>query len=95
MVQMFNTVLPAVGALAAVLALVILAGRVARLTGFARAAFPRHRAGSQRVLLQDTLALDRTRRLHVIRCNGQDVLVLTGGPTDVLIGWLPKNEGGA
>ena len=93
MVQILNTVLPAAGALAAVLALILLAGRAARLTGFARAAFPRCGAGSQRLVLQDTLALDRARRLHVIRCDGQDVLVLTGGSTDVLIGWLPENQG--
>lgn len=79
--------LPAAAALAAVLALVLLAGRISRLTGFAR---PGLRLGpSRRLAIRDSLQLDRTRRLQIVRCDNRDVLLLTGGPTDVVVGWIP------
>lgn len=79
----FSSILPAVAALLAVLGLVILAGRAARLTGLARP------APGRRLAVQDTLVLDRARRLHVVRCDGRDVLLMTGGAADVVVGWLP------
>ena len=84
----FASFLPAAAALAAVLALVLLAGRTARLTGLAR---PGVRAGpNRRLALQDCLQLDRARRLHLVRCDGRDLLLLTGGATDQVVGWLPS-----
>ena len=80
-----STLLPALAALSAVLALVLLAGRAARLTGLARA------ANGRRLILQDTLALDRARRMHVVRCDGRDLLLVTGGGRDVVVGWLPAS----
>lgn len=90
--QILDTILPAVGALAAVVALVLMAGRAARITGLARAGIARRGTGqTQRLLLRDTLALDRVRRLHVIQCDGREVLLLTGGTTDVVVGWISPN----
>ena len=80
----FSSLLPALAALAAVLALVLLAGRAARLTGLARS------APGRRLSVQDSLTLDRVRRVHIIRCDGRDVLVVTGGGADVVLGWLPS-----
>lgn len=37
------------------------------------------------------MALDRTRRLSVVRYGSREVLVLTGGTQDVLLEW--QNEG--
>ena len=94
MVQMFNTTLPALAALVAVVALVLLAGRAARLTGLARAGLPRRGVSrSKRLTLQDTLPLDRVRRLHIVQCDGRDLVLLTGGTTDIVVGWLsPQGE---
>lgn len=39
------------------------------------------------------MALDRTRRLSVVRYGSREVLVLTGGNQDVLLEW--RNEGAA
>ena len=39
--------------------------------------------------LAAVLALDGRRRLHRVACNGREVLLLTGGGTDVVVGWLP------
>jgi flagellar protein FliO/FliZ len=74
-------------ALALVLALVWLGARAARLTGLA----PRP-TGSRMLVLQDAIALDSRRRMLVVRCAGRDVVLLTGGGQDVVVGWLPVPE---
>jgi flagellar protein FliO/FliZ len=79
----FNTLLTAVAALGGVLALVWLGARAARLTGLA----PRP-AGRRILALQDAIALDSRRRLLVVRCGARDVLLLTGGAQDLVVGWL-------
>ena len=79
-----TSLLTAAGALAAVLLLVIVAGRLARLTRFAR---PRGDAGQLRV--EEQIALDPRRRLLLVRCDGRRVLLLTG-PQDCVVGWLPE-----
>ncbi len=75
--------------LLAVLGLIVLLGRLA--------AWQRDRkgAGSGGVDLlarEATLMLDAKRRLHLIRCANRRVLILTGGGSDVLVGWLPEDE---
>jgi flagellar biogenesis protein FliO len=70
----------AVAALVAVLAMIVLAGRVARLrTGQA--------GGSPALRLRATLALDTRRRLHLVETDSGQVLVLTGGGSDRLLPW--------
>ncbi len=72
-------------ALVAVLALILLAARVVRAGGFApRAGAPR------RIKVLETTALDQRRRLHLVRCEGRSLLLLTGGAQDALLGWLPE-----
>lgn len=75
-----NHLLTTAAALAAVLALVACVGRVARAGGWARS-----RAVSRQLVLRDTLALDPRRRLHLVECDGERILVLTGGGSDVLV----------
>ena len=83
------TLLSALAALAVVLALIWLATRAARWGGLA----PRS-AGTRRLAVQDTVTLDARRRLILIRCDGRDVLLLTGGAQDVVVGWLPAEPQG-
>jgi flagellar protein FliO/FliZ len=46
--------------------------------------------GSARSLtLKETIALDPKRRVHLMECRGRQVMVLTGGAQDVVIGWVP------
>jgi flagellar protein FliO/FliZ len=40
--------------------------------------------------LEETVALDPRRRLHLVTCDGKRLIVLTGGAQDVSIGWLPE-----
>lgn len=85
----FPPVLAAIAALAAVLGLIWLAGRLARAGGFGmRHAGPK--GARPRVLaIEETLALDPRRRLVLVRCESGRVLLLTGG-TDLVLGWLPQ-----
>lgn len=77
--------LSAAASLLAVLGLVLLGGRLLRASGLAPAAKPGARLG-----LQESLALDPRRRLLLVRCDGREVLLLTGGAQDQVVGWLPE-----
>jgi flagellar biosynthetic protein FliP len=73
-------------ALAAVLALIWLGRRMAprllRLSGVP--------PGGDGLALEQSLALDARRRLHLVRCAGRRVLLLTGGTQDVVVGWMEQ-----
>ncbi len=87
MVISFASILTAVAALGAVLGLIWLAGRAARLSGMAQ------RPANGRLLsVQDVIALDTRRRLHLVKCGERRVLLLTGGTQDVVVGWLDRDE---
>jgi flagellar protein FliO/FliZ len=75
----------ALGALGIVLVLIWAAAR--RLKAFAGPM----RAG-RRLAVQEILPVDGRRRLFLIRCDGREVLLLTGGTQDAVIGWLPPQE---
>lgn len=75
------TWLLAAAALAGILALLLLLARGARRFGLAP-------AGNGRLSVQAVLPLDSRRRLVLIRCDGREALLLTGGPQDVVVGWL-------
>lgn len=76
--------LSGVAALAGVVALILLAGRLARRAGLART------RGEGRLRVEDSLPLDPRRRLLVLRCDGRRLLLLVGGPQDLMLGWLPE-----
>jgi flagellar protein FliO/FliZ len=83
-----TSMLTAIAALAAVLLLILVAGRLARMTKFVR---PRG-VGANRMTIQDALVLDPRRRLLMIDCDGRSLLLLTG-PQDQVVGWLPPRGG--
>ena len=87
MVISITSILTAFAALAAVLGLIWLASRAARFGGFAQ-----RPATGRRLVVQDVIALDARRRLHLVTCDGRDVLLLTGGAQDVVVGWLDHHE---
>ncbi|WP_428391917.1 flagellar biosynthetic protein FliO [Lichenicoccus sp.] len=72
-------------ALGGVIGMILLArfgsGFAGRLTG-------RRRADGV-LSLDASLSLDPKRRLCLVGVRGQQVLLLTGGSSDVLLGWLP------
>lgn len=83
-----SLLLTAVAALAAILLLVLLSGRLARAAGLAPP-----RPAARRIAVREVAALDSRRRLHLVACDGREVLVLTGGGQDLVVGWLsPPSE---
>lgn len=85
-----GTTLTGVAGLALVLALVLLAARAARIFGIAPGLPVRSGTAPRSLVLAETLALDPRRRLMLVRCKERELLVLTGGPQDIL---LPVPEG--
>ena len=77
--------LQAGSALAGVLLLAWLAARGLRASGLAA------RAG-RRLAVQEVLAIDARRRLLLLRCDGREVLLMTGGSQDQMLGWLPARD---
>lgn len=84
--------LPVLAALGAVIALVFLAGKAARVTRYGQRYARGKTFGKTTLTVVDTLSIDRVRRLHVIRWQGRDLLLLTGGPLDRLISSAPTSE---
>lgn len=83
-----TTVLTAAAALAVVLGLIWLMARGARLAGLGA-----QRVGGRSLRVVDSLALDPRRRLHLVACDQRRVLLLTGGGSDVVVGWLSRSIG--
>ena len=79
----------AVGALAAVLALVWLAQRAIMAT---RPSGLRFGGDAGRLAIVQALPLDQRRRLHLIRCDNRHLILLTGSSNDVVVGWLEDGQ---
>ncbi|MFH5925200.1 flagellar biosynthetic protein FliO [Roseomonas xinghualingensis] len=71
----------AAGALALVLGLLWLVARLARRGGLAT-------SGPRRIRIVETTPIDTRRRAVILRVDGREALIVTGGPQDCFIGWL-------
>lgn len=71
-------------ALAAVLGAILVGGRLLR------GRMPRPGPQGTVLRLDGVLALDGRRRLHLVSCDGRRLVLLTGGDSDVVVGWLPE-----
>lgn len=83
MSALLQTILMGGAALGAVLGMVVLAGRGARMMRLGQP------AAGRRLMLGETLVLDRTRRLQLVSCDGRECLLLIGSGSEQVIGWLP------
>lgn len=81
-----NSLLLAAAALAVVLGLIWLAQRAAR-AGLLPTRLIAPMADGPLAIVQ-VQALDPRRRLLLVRCADRHVLLLTGGPQDLVVGWL-------
>jgi hypothetical protein len=88
MADSLTTLLTSAAALAGIVGLILLAGRLLRRATWVGANSP-----ARSLLLKDTLVLDARRRLHLVQHGDRAVLLLTGGETDIVVGWLdgPKS----
>ena len=80
-----HDILTTVAALAAVIVMILLIRYGSRFTGLV----PRRVLPRGVLTLNASLSLDPRRRLSLIGCQGHQLLLLTGGPSDVFLGWLP------
>jgi flagellar protein FliO/FliZ len=75
--------LTASGALLVVLALIAGGARLLSARGWSG----RSRSGT-RLAVHESLALDPKRRLHLVQCGNRQVVLMTGGAQDVVVGWI-------
>ncbi len=80
-----HDILTTIAALAAVIVMILLVRYGARFIGPVSRRAPSHGT----LTLNASLPLDARRRLDLIGCQGHQLLLLTGGPTDIFLGWLP------
>ena len=74
-----------IGTLSGIVALIVAATRIYR-SGMWRARFPHGRT----LVLRESIALDPRRRVHLVQCGPRQVILLTGGGQDLVIGWMPS-----
>jgi flagellar protein FliO/FliZ len=75
--------LTSVAALGGIVGLILLIGRALRYTSLGKP-----RSSERLLIVKDTIALDARRRLHLIQHGDRSVLLLTGGASDIVVGWL-------
>jgi flagellar protein FliO/FliZ len=78
--------------LTAGLALLLVLGLILALARLLRASGLAPQTKGQRLKVQEVLAVDARRRLLILRCDGREVLLMTGGPQDLCLGWLPSKD---
>jgi flagellar protein FliO/FliZ len=83
MADSVTALLTAVVALAGIVGLILLIGRALRNTSFARPG-----SSGRMLVVKESIALDARRRLHLVQHGDRSVLLLTGGASDVVVGWL-------
>lgn len=81
--NIYTTSLTAAAALGGIVGLILLIGRALRHTSLARPG-----SSGRLLIVKDTIALDTRRRLHLIQHGDRAVLLLTGGESDVVVGWV-------
>jgi flagellar protein FliO/FliZ len=70
-------------ALIGVIVLIASAAKLFQLRGWQARTRP-----GRTLILQESIALDPRRRIHLVQCKQRQVLLLTGGATDLVIGWV-------
>jgi flagellar protein FliO/FliZ len=84
---MSDGIVPLLSASAALLAVLALIAGGARLLR-ARSWLGQPRSGTGRLTLRESMALDPKRRLHLVQCGSRQVVLLTGGAQDLVVGWI-------
>jgi hypothetical protein len=88
MADSVTMLLTSAAALAGIVGVILLIGRALRHTSLGKP-----QSSARLLIVKDTIALDARRRLYLIQHGDRAVLLLTGGETDVVVGWLdgPKS----
>jgi flagellar protein FliO/FliZ len=78
-----QTLLLVVGVLVGVIALIGATAQLFQFTGWRT----QPRSG-RTLILRESIALDPRRRVHLVQCGQRQVVLLTGGGQDLVIGWM-------
>jgi flagellar protein FliO/FliZ len=78
-----QTLLLVCGVLIGVIALIGAAAKLFQFSGWR--AQPR---SGRTLILRESIALDPRRRIHLVQCGQRQVVLLTGGGQDVVVGWM-------
>lgn len=78
-----QSILLVVGVLIGVVALIAAAARLFQISGWRT----QPRAG-RTLILRESIALDPRRRIHIVQCGQRQVVLLTGGGQDLVVGWI-------
>jgi flagellar protein FliO/FliZ len=79
-----QTILPAIGVLVGIIGLIAAVAKLAHFTGWHAPSQP-----GRTLVLRESIALDPRRRVHLVQCGDRQVVLLTGGGQDVVVGWVP------
>jgi flagellar protein FliO/FliZ len=77
-----QTILLVFGVLIGVIALIGAAAKLFQFSGWRT----QPRSG-QTLILRESIALDPRRRIHLVQCGQRQVVLLTGGSQDLVVGW--------
>ena len=83
MADSLSMLLTSAAALAGIVGVILLIGRALRYTSVGTP-----KSSGRLLIVKDTIALDARRRLHLVQHGDRAVLLLTGGETDLVVGWL-------
>jgi flagellar protein FliO/FliZ len=78
-----QTLLLVCGVLIGVIALIGAAAKLFQFSGWRT----QPRAG-RTLILRESIALDPRRRIHLVQCGQRQVVLLTGGGQDLVVGWM-------
>ena len=92
--MLLSTNIPGVmAALAVVIGMIFIVSKAARSTGLLKRVA--RQRGEPVIVVCESIALDRSRNLHLVRCGDREVMLLTGGSGDLVVGWHPASAGPA
>jgi flagellar protein FliO/FliZ len=72
-----------VGVLTGVIALILAATRL-----FQSSLWRTQPRPGRTLVLRESIAIDPRRRVHLVQCGQRQVILLTGGGQDVVVGWI-------
>jgi flagellar protein FliO/FliZ len=78
-----QTLLLVCGVLIGVIVLIGAAAKLFQFSGWR--AQPR---SGRTLILRESIALDPRRRIHLVQCGQRQVVLLTGGGQDLVVGWM-------
>ena len=78
-----QTLLLVFGVLIGMIALIGAAAKLFQLSGWRT----QSRVG-RTLVLRESIALDPRRRIHLVQCGHRQVVLLTGGGQDLVVGWM-------